>query len=144
MVPEVVICRWGAKVGIPDWAQVVLSRFENEAEPHQDIEIGESLAAARKLQGDQSDEDWKGFLAEWSAFLFDGMHGRESVWGTHFSPMMSAKKSDGSDFHSPDIKNLDAETVAHWEARAKSCRNPMMRARYADLVWDLKRAITEQ
>jgi hypothetical protein len=129
-------------VRIPDWAQDVLSGFENQVEPRQEVEIAESLGAARKLQGDQSDEDWKGFTAEWSAFLFDGMHGRESVWGTHFSPMMSAKGTDGSDFHSPDIKNLNAETVSHWEARAKSCGNPMMRARYADLAWDLKRAIT--
>lgn len=127
---------------IPDWAQDVLSRFENQVEPRQEVEIAESLGAARKSQGDQTDEDWKGFVAEWSAFLFDGMHGRESVWDTHFSPMMSAKRADGSDFHSPDIKNLNAETVSHWEARAKSCGNPMMRARYADLAWDLKRAIT--
>jgi hypothetical protein len=126
---------------VPGWAQDVLSRFEKEAEPRQEVEIAEALTAARKLQGDQSDEEWKGFTAEWSAFLFDGMHGKGSVWGTHFSPMMSAKNRDGSDFYSPDIKNLNAETVGHWETRAKSCGNPMMRARYADLAWDLKRAI---
>jgi lysyl-tRNA synthetase class 1 len=127
---------------IPDWAQDVLASYDNQAEPRQEVEVADSLAAARKLQGDQSDDDWHGFIAEWSAFMFDGITGKESVWGTYFSPMMSAKKSDGSDFLSPDIKNLDAASVAHWEARAKNCRNPMMRARYADLVWDLKRAIT--
>jgi Domain of unknown function (DUF4209) len=133
-----------ANVPIPEWVQEVLSGFENRTEPHQEVEIAEALQAARKLQGDQSDEDWKGFIAEWSAFLFNGMQGRESVWGTYFSPMMSAKNSDGSDFHSPDIKDLDAESVAHWEARAKCCGNPVMRARYADLVWDLKSAITKE
>jgi Domain of unknown function (DUF4209) len=131
-------------VTIPDWVQEVLSRFDNRTEPHQEVEIAESLQAARKVQGDQSDEDWKGFIAEWSAFLFGERRSKDSVWGTYFSPMMSGKKSDGTDFYSPDIKNLDAESVAHWGLRAKNCKNPVMRARYSDLVWDLKRAITGQ
>jgi len=122
---------------------VVLSTFENTTEPHEEVEIADSLRGARKVQGDQNDEDWKGFITEWSAFLF-GDRRKDSVWGTYFSPMMSAKKPDGSVFLSPDIKDLDAESVAHWEARAGSCKNPVMRARYSDLVWDLKRAITGQ
>jgi len=130
-------------VTIPDWVQVVLSTFENTTEPHEEVEIADSLRGARKVQGDQNDEDWKGFITEWSAFLF-GDRRKDSVWGTYFSPMMSAKKPDGSVFLSPDIKDLDAESVAHWEARAGSCKNPVMRARYSDLVWDLKRAITGQ
>src|SRR6185437_1792431 len=128
---------------VPTWARDILSGFENHIEPCQEVEIGEALASARKLQGDQCDDEWKGFIAEWAAFLFDGMHGnRESIWGTHFSPMMSVKQDDGGEHHTPDIKDLDVETVSHWETRAKDSRNPMMRARYADLAWDLKKAIT--
>jgi lysyl-tRNA synthetase class 1 len=126
----------------PEWVEKVLSTFEDRAEPLQEVEIADALGAIRKSKGDLSDEDWKGFMAESSAFLFMERHGNDSLWGTHFGPFMSAKQSDGTDFFSPDIKNLDARTVAHWERRAGTCRNPVMRARYSDLVWDLKRAIT--
>jgi lysyl-tRNA synthetase class 1 len=129
-------------MNIPDWVQRVLSSFEGRTEPYREVEITDALGAVRKHQGDLSEEDWKGFLSEYSAFLFLGQRNKDSVWGTYFAPMMSAKKSDGSDLLSPDIKTLDADAVSHWERRATTCHNPVMRARYGDLVWDLKRAIT--
>ena len=126
------------------WVKNVLSSFERHAEPYMEVEIADALQRVRKDQGDLSDEDWKSFKAEWSAFLFLESRGKESVWGTYFAPMMSAKKADDSDFFAPDIKDLDAETVAHWEEQARTSENPVMRARYADLAWDLKHAITGQ
>jgi hypothetical protein len=129
------------KLVIPVWAQDVLSKFENQVEPYQEVEVAEALGEARKPQGDLNAEDWKGFLTEWSGFMLHETHGRESVWNTYFSPMMSGKTDDGGDFHSPDIKKLDTDSVSHWEIRAKNCAHPVMRARYADLVWDLKRVI---
>ena len=129
-------------VKVPEWAKRVLSSFENRAEPYMEVAIADALCAARTGQGDLNDEDWKGFIVESSAFLFRESRNKESTWGTYFAPMMSAKKDDGSDFFSPDIKDLDADAVAHWEERARTCANLVMRARYSDLVWDLKRVIT--
>jgi len=129
---------------IPEWVQKVLSSFEDRTEPYQEVEISDALHAVRKGQGDVADGDSKGFIAEWSAFLFMERRGKDSVWGMYFAPFMSTKGSDGSDLFSPDIKNLDADVVGHWEERARTCGNPVMRARYSDLVWDLKRAITGQ
>ncbi len=129
---------------IPDWVQSVISRFELRTEPFMEVEVADALRAAWSGQGDQGDEDWKGFLSEWSAFLFLEGRGRENVWGTYFAPMASWKEQNGTEHFQPDIKALDAETVAHWEQRAKTCTNPVMRARYSDLVWDLGSAITGQ
>jgi len=50
----------------------------------------------------------------------------------------------GTEMRVPDIKELDNEVVVHWEGRAQSANDPVMRARYADVVWDLKRAITNE
>ncbi|MGA9885225.1 MAG: DUF4209 domain-containing protein [Candidatus Acidiferrales bacterium] len=127
---------------VPAWAREVLIRFDGRTEPHQEVEIAEALSAVRRTQGDLNEEDWKGFLAEWSAFMFSEKRQKDGAWGTYFTPMMSYKDSHDRDVHSPDIKKLDADTLAHWEARAKEGKNPVMRARYADLVWDLKSAIT--
>jgi hypothetical protein len=127
---------------IPDWVQKALLNYENRTEPFFEVEVAEALAAVRKNEGDLNEEDWKGFLAERAAFLFGDRRAKDSVWNTYFSPMMSGKKNDGADFHAPDIRELDMSAVSHWESRAKACSNPVMRARYADLVWDLKHAIT--
>ena len=129
---------------IPEWVKKVLLSFELRTRLYLEVEIADALSAVRKDQGNINDDDWRGFLAEWSAFLFLESRNKESVWATYFAPMWSTKTADDSDFFSPDIKNLDAGTVAHWEERAKTCGNFVMRARYSDLVWDLKRAITGQ
>ncbi len=46
------------------------------------------------------------------------------------------------DSASPDLRVLDEDVIAHWEQRAESVKSPVMRARYADLVWDMKQAVT--
>lgn len=128
----------------PKWVQDILTRFDSQTAPHSECEISDALHNTRKLQGDQNDKDWKCFVAEWSAFLFMERRNGDSVWNTYFAPMASAKNADGSDFFSPDIKGLDAEVIAHWLERGEESRNPVMRARYYDLVWDLTRLITGQ
>jgi len=129
---------------IPDWVQQVLSRFEEATEPHMEVELSDALRNAVNGYPNLSAEDSKGYYAEWAAFLFLGRPDKDSVWNTYFGPMMTAMRQDGAEFRSPDIKDLDAEVVAYWEGRARSVRNPVMRARYADIVWDFKRAITKE
>lgn len=43
---------------------------------------------------------------------------------------------DGGVVRSPDFESLDDEALEHWRERSKTAKNPMMRARYADLMWD--------
>jgi hypothetical protein len=117
--------------------------FENKTEPLNEVQIADALRLARKDQGDLSDEDWKGYLAEHSAFFFMERPKEDSLWKTYFAPMFTGMREGGAEEHSPDIKDLDADTAAHWENRAKSVANPVMRARYADLVWDLQKPITK-
>jgi len=125
-------------VQIPDWARSVLDGYSTQEKPFQECEISSALNKAAREKNDLSDEDRKCVLTEWSAFNFDGRRQRNSVWGIYFGPMMTRKRSDGVVFYSPDIQDLDAESFAHLEERATSCINPVMRARYADLVWDMK------
>lgn len=130
-------------IRIPEWVQGVLVGFEQKAEPHNLVAIVDILDRIRQSQGDLNDDDWKGYIAERSAFFFMERPDEDSVWETYFAPMMTITQNDGSELRAPDIKDLDAATVAHWEKRAKSVQNPEMRARYADLVWDLGRVIVQ-
>jgi hypothetical protein len=131
-------------LSVPEWVQLALHSFERRSQPFMEIEIPDALQAARKNEGDLGDAEWRGFLAEHSAFFFMEGRGKESVWGTYFAPWASWKKGDGTDVYQPDIRALVPDTVLHWEERAEACSNPLMRARYSDLVWDLKSTIAGQ
>jgi Domain of unknown function (DUF4209) len=132
-------------MNIPDWVQQILTDFESRTEPHNEVQISDALRLASNAHQDMSEADFKGYHAEWAAFLFLG-HAKEedSVWGTYFVPMATIPRTDGTEFRSPDIANFDADVVNHWEHRARSVHDPVMQARYADLVWDLKRVIAPE
>ncbi|PYV69639.1 MAG: hypothetical protein DMG96_33480 [Acidobacteria bacterium] len=129
---------------ITDWVQEVLSTFEQKTEAHSELQIVDALDRARKAYGDLSDEDFKGYVAERSAFFFRRHPDKDSVWSTFFGPMATLTTNAVTETRVPDIKELDNEVVVHWEGRAQSANDPVMRARYADVVWDLKRAITNE
>jgi len=131
---------------IPEWVQKVVVSFETREEPFQEIEIAEALGRTNKSRGDtyNDKDEARGLLSEWTAFEFGEGRTHNSPWGTYFGPMMTLRDQNGTEIHSPDIKRLDGEFVAHWERRATECPNPVMRARYADLVWDLKHQITSE
>ena len=88
----------------PDWVQSVLSSFEDRTRPYLEAEVADALIAARKSQGDLVDEDWKGFVAEWSAFLFLERRDQDTVWGTYFAPMMSSKKVTAQTSSRPTLR----------------------------------------
>ena len=46
-------------------------------------------------------------------------------------------------FYFPDIAGTDASAVIYWIQRAKEVTHPVLRARYADLSWDMARAIAK-
>lgn len=127
------------KMDVPDWVKQVVDVWDKVPKTHFESEISSALKKVADTKGKLSDEDFKGYYAEWSAFLFYDLKNRESIWNTHFGPAMILEGEI-----SPDIRLLDSEIFAYWEARAKSANSPVMRARYADLVWDLKQAATKE
>ena len=131
-------------IRIPEWVANVLASYETRTDPHNEVQIADLLDSNRRTQGDLDDEAWRGYLAERSAFLFADRSEEDSVWETYFAPMFTATQNDGTELRVPDVKDFDLATVTYWEGRARSVQNPIMRARYADLVWDLDRVITRR
>jgi hypothetical protein len=39
----------------------------------------------------------------------------------------------------PNISNVDPAVLAYWQVRMGQAGHPMLKARYADLLWDLSR-----
>ena len=127
----------------PEWLQSILDSFEIRPEPFMEVAVADEIRMARSSHGDLDDASWAAFLAEHSAFMFSERVDEDSLWGTYFAPMLELTTADGRMSANPDIAELSEKTVRHWEERASKTANPVLRARYADCVWDLERAITK-
>jgi len=57
---------------------------------------------------------------------------------TLFSPMFSGKTKEGKDFHYPDISTFDDTYFKHYKERFNQTSNPICRARYGDILWQVK------
>jgi len=70
-------------------------------------------------------------------FSRPNMFERRSAWGLYWAEMFSGTRADGIQVHIPDADGIDAEIIAYWIGRAHASRHPVLRSRYADLVWEL-------
>ena len=70
---------------------------------------------------------------------------KRNTWGSHFGPMMVFKGDDGKTVERPSIRQINKDTISYWQERVQITTNPLLRARYAGLVWELsKPAIGEK
>ena len=92
--------------------------------------------ALRKVRDAVPDEHRHRWWAEWAASLFREVEDGESVWGTAFGPMSVLQSEAGETMYAPDIKDADVSTIDHWAQRAAESKHPILKARYADLVWE--------
>ena len=62
--------------------------------------------------------------------------------GTYYGPQWTfAKKDTGEEVYVPDIKDVTEEMVAHWEERARTVVNPLLKMRYTGLVLEFKKKL---
>jgi lysyl-tRNA synthetase class 1 len=57
-------------------------------------------------------------------------------WGTRFGPWATFGQGETA-IEVPARTEITADLIEVWERRARAARHPVLRARYADLVWDL-------
>lgn len=62
-----------------------------------------------------------------------------SPWDSYFGPVSSGIDAAGVEHHMPDAKQIGAEVVEYWKARSEQTPHPILRARYADLAWEIGR-----
>jgi hypothetical protein len=119
----------------PGWVTTVLEQFEKAAFFDESDVAGHIWAAAKKVESPTAEEK-KSADAECWAFRFHPQSpGELSEWKTHFGPAFMS-----GDFRNPDIAWIDQAVVKYWEKRMTAAKHPLLRARYADLVWDLSKA----
>jgi lysyl-tRNA synthetase class 1 len=90
--------------------------------------------------GEFTQEQRRGNFALISALEFQPrrMYG-EPIWDMYWQPLSSATDTSGKDHFFPDVSIVDADTMDQWCFRGRTTRHPLLRARYADLAWEVTR-----
>lgn len=84
------------------------------------------------------------WVAEVMAFDFcEDYPDNGTGWGTFFGPMMAGTDENGTRWESPPLALVTPEVLEYWAKRARESKHPVLKARYAGLVWDLTRAATK-
>ena len=120
---------------VPQFVTDILQRFETQRCRSASFELAGELKNA--LGNFQKEPERSGAWAEWAAFTFTGSE--NSPWGTFFGPMATGTRTDGTILYVPDFASVDTPMIDHWELRAVEAKHPVMKARYADLVWDFSK-----
>lgn len=127
---------------VPPTVEETIQSFEQAEAPFTVLDVQQALSKARQELQNPTEAENFGAWAEILAFTLVGNRTCASPWGTFFSPMASGTKEGGKPFYSPDIADANADVVAHWAERIESIKHPVLRARYADLVWEMAPVIT--
>jgi hypothetical protein len=91
----------------------------------------------KATEEDQSPEA----IAERLAFGFcEDYLDKHNGWGTYYGPMMVWVGDDGQAYESPSLTLVDDDVIEYWKNRSQNTNNPIMKARYSGLVWDLSEA----
>ncbi|WP_080670396.1 DUF4209 domain-containing protein [Agrobacterium tumefaciens] len=122
---------------IPEAIEAVIADFSTCSEPISTHMVQSALSSARTLLAEKTAIG--GARADLVAFALQPQQSEYLPWHTFFGPMGSSKDKDGNLYYFPDPRDLSAEVVDHWQVRADNVTHPVLRARYADLVWDLSR-----
>ena len=105
--------------------------------------VHQALATVRNALSNPKEEDNLGAWSEVLAFALMAYPRQSGPWGTYFGPIGSGTSDDGTAWYSPDINDAVPEVIHHWTARAKAVTHPVLKARYADLAWDLSRLVAK-
>jgi hypothetical protein len=124
----------------------VASALKLADESEAPVDEGMLAGELRKAAGDPSAltaEEKRGVWVEFAPFEFmTSTEGRAGPWDSYFVPGATFERNDGTQAYIPDAADMDADAVAHWVARAEAAKHPALRARYADLVWELASRVT--
>lgn len=121
----------------------ILDKFDQEIKPISEADISKIIHSVRDPK-DVSEPPTQ-WIAEAMAFDFcEDYQDQTTGWGTYFGPMFVFNNRDGTATESPSVKKVTEQIIKYWTDRAKTAKHPVLRARYADLVWDFQRVATNE
>lgn len=122
---------------IPPSIEAILAEYDGRSGVVEELTLQGDLAKARSELKDPTEKQNLGAWLEIMSFALVAARYAASPWGTYFAPISSGTLADGRPFYSPDIADAPPSIVDHWASRLTTTKHPVLRARYADLLWDL-------
>lgn len=128
---------------IPAAIDAFIRQVDASAVPVDEVSFAGAVEQAAPPASGLALEERRGAFAEIAAWRFMrpyvGQDAEREPWGIYWSPLASGTLKDGSAFYSPDVSDVDEEIVTHWMERVRTLVHPVIRARYADLSWEIGR-----
>ena len=117
-----------------------LKSLESFTENVNELEISEKL---EKFAKQEYGEKWKEsapeiLRAEIMAFEFIENYQNSK---TEYGPIMTFEDQNGDYIEIPSIRDIIPSMIDYWEKRAVESQNPLLKVRYADLVWDFSEKV---
>jgi lysyl-tRNA synthetase class 1 len=129
---------------VPASLEKVVLDYDEREEPFDKYSVGRELNSARDALVDATDSENCGAWAEVLAFALETGAHNQNPWNSYFGPMGSGTDAAGNTVYFPEIAGTAAVTVEHWQARARSLNHPFLKARYADLAWEMSGPIGQR
>lgn len=129
-------------IAIPSAIEAVVQCADLSSAVLDELSLGTDLIKVSSGPKAISDKERRGVFSEIAAWGFMRPHGsveKNEPWGIYWRPLGSGTLADGKPFYSPNIAELDADILLHWVFRAENAKHPLIRARYADLAWEIGR-----
>ena len=123
----------------------VLLKFEQGDKPFCEHDVESALDRLRHEIKERGDDPSEELQAEEMAFGFcEGYPNKNTGWGLYFGPKWVFPGKDGRIGEWPSIHCVTPQMLSYWAMRAKEATHPILRTRYAGVVWDFSRHITNQ
>lgn len=128
---------------ITDQLTAILSKYDESQDPLDESTIYTEInsLASEKLEAEEAERLY--LMAETMAFGFiEDYQDKRTGWDTYFGPLAVLPDESGRWYETPSIRLVTAEILDYWLQRAQQAKNPVLKMRYADLVWDFTRKVT--
>ena len=119
----------------------ILDAAPETPETFSEYDIQAKIQAMLRTSSESGEPPGPALLAESAAFAFVEDY-RTYHWGSYYGPMFVLPNDQGQMVEFPGIGKLSPQDIEYWGRRAVEARNPCLRVRYADLVWDLTEKVS--
>lgn len=119
-----------------DKLKSILSTFDKSTEKFDEHDISAELKSNFKEITNIDNEIYFEIIAfDLYPFIKNGIDNSD----TYYGPLASLRQSDGSIKEYPDINTISSKIIDYWTLRVNEVKNPILKSRYSDLIWDFKK-----
>ena len=123
-----------------DFIEQVLAEIDSAARPlwPHELQLLLRTAAAKEELTLEEQAVFEREAAPWELF---GSRQKLGSWGIFFGPSLEGQQEDGTPVTVPRRSILDEAAVRCWEKRLITVQHPVLRARYADAIWEVSKLL---